>query len=91
MDHRRRARDPCPRRAPSRLLSPMNGIDRQLLLIAVPALASNALVPLDEMLQAAIVGQLLGTSSLAACVSGTLKPNHSNNHLPLPRLLAQEF
>lgn len=41
-------------------------IDWQLMNLAGPALAAGALVPLDEMLQAALVGQLSGTASLAA-------------------------
>ena len=41
-------------------------LDAQLARLAGPALVAGALVPLDEMMQAALVGQMSGTASLAA-------------------------
>ena len=44
----------------------IESINRQIVCLAGPALAAGALLPLDEMVQAAMVGRLVGTSALAA-------------------------
>ena len=43
-----------------------DSLDAQLVRLAGPALAAGALVPLDEMVQAALVGRTSGTAALAA-------------------------
>ena len=45
---------------------PRQSIDSQLASLAGPALAAGLLIPLDEMMQAAMVGRLSGTAALAA-------------------------
>ena len=44
----------------------MASINAQIVRLAGPALAAGALLPLDELVQAALVGRLAGTTALAA-------------------------